>query len=73
MVTDAQKQNIRRLSKNDLIEIFNICKEELGILSVKEFILATGIKRSTVYYMIKNNKINFIKINEHYFILINCL
>jgi hypothetical protein len=72
MITDNQISKIRQMSKEDLIELLDICAEELGLISPKEYMQATGIKRSTLHLMIKTGKIKSYKISEHKFPLINC-
>ena len=71
MITDNQKQNIRQMSKDELLELLDICTEVLGLISPKEFMKATNIKRSTLYFLIKEQKIKTFKISEHKFPLIN--
>lgn len=72
MITETQKQNIRQMSNDDLIELLDICVEELGLISPKEYMAATGMKRSTLHLYIKENKIKSYQISEHKFPLINC-
>lgn len=47
MITEVQKNNIRQMSKTDLLELLDICTEELGLISPKEYCEATFTPRST--------------------------
>ena len=71
MITEQQKIKIRQMSKNDLLELLDICAEELGLVSPEEYMTATMISRSKLHYLIKKNKIKSFKISKHKFPLIN--
>lgn len=71
MITDKQKSNIRQMSKEDLLILLDICADELGLISPKEYMTATGIARSTLHLLIKEGKIKSFQISEHKFPLIN--
>lgn len=71
MLTDKQIENIRNLQKEDLVSILHECAEVLGIVSVDEYCQATGMKRRTVYQLIKEKRIKSIKIAGHIYPMIN--
>ena len=57
MLTENQKNNIARMCNDDLLEILEICSEQLGLITVDEYIKATGIPKRTVYHKIKSKQI----------------
>ena len=70
MITLEQEKKVKQMSKEDLFQLLDICAEQLGLVSAKEYIEATGVKRSTLYLM-DNDKVKYFKISEHKLPLIN--
>ncbi len=69
MLTELQKNNIAKLNQEDLIEILDICIDELGICDIAEARKALGVGRQRVYQLMNEN--NTFKLGNHKFLMIN--
>ncbi len=68
-MTEQQKDNISKLSKEDLKELLDICIEELGVIDIQEAKLALGVSRQRIYQLMKKD--NTLTIGIHKFLMIN--
>lgn len=71
MLTKQQKINISKLPQLDLLEILDICSEQLGLISPDEYLKATNVKRSTFYAKINSGEIKSYQISNNKFPLMN--
>jgi DNA invertase Pin-like site-specific DNA recombinase len=71
MLTNKQIHAIENLDYETIIQILDICIERLGIVSADEYIQATGIKRSTLYFKMNEGSIKFIQISKHKLPILN--
>ena len=71
MITNEQRNNIHKLSTEDLIEILHECAEALGVVSVEDYMNINCRKRRTVFQNIKDNKIKVVNIAGRKFPVVN--
>jgi len=71
-ITESKLHNISKLSYEDRLTILDyIINEALGVYSVTEYVELTGEPKSTIYNLIKTNKLKSHKICGINFIIIN--
>jgi Tol biopolymer transport system component len=73
MLTETQKNNIAKMSFDDLIELSNICDEMLGTSLPSDFIkiLAYDKKRETLFNNLKSGNIKSKQIGNKRFPYLN--
>jgi DNA invertase Pin-like site-specific DNA recombinase len=71
MLTEKQITTLENLDSETIRQILDICIEQLGIVSADEYIQATGIKRSTLYFKMKIGEIKYIQISKHKLPILN--
>jgi len=71
MVTEKQKNNLHRLSSDDLIDIMHECAEALGVVSVTEYCELMLMDRYCLNRQIRSGKIKHVNIGGKKFPLIN--
>lgn len=69
MITNKQKENILKLSNNDLKEILYICIEGLGVCDIEESCNVLMVQRSRIYQLMKEE--TTLKLGKHTFLMVS--
>lgn len=70
-LTQSEITAIDKCDAEKCIDILHECAERLGLMTVREYVEISGMKRRTVYDHIENGKITAIDFCESKLIILN--